>query len=69
MEWGAEEGGEGRVDVGRGSGAGLMPGVAEDGEEVEGGRARGVSVPGKAEDDEDRIDARNAASRLATSTF
>jgi hypothetical protein len=48
-----------------------------EGEEEEGlGRARalsGASAGGlkgvKEEDDEDRVDARNAASRLATSTF
>ncbi|KAK4180834.1 putative vacuolar protein sorting-associated protein 17 [Triangularia setosa] len=54
-----EEGGEGGQDQGArsralsgggGSGAGNLPGLAE-------------------EDDEDRVDARNAASRLATSTF
>ncbi|KAK0712240.1 hypothetical protein B0T21DRAFT_352480 [Apiosordaria backusii] len=54
-----EEGGEGGQDQGSrsralsggaGSGAGNLPGLAE-------------------EDDEDRVDARNAASRLATSTF
>ncbi|KAK1834220.1 putative vacuolar protein sorting-associated protein 17 [Podospora conica] len=46
------------------------------GEGEEGGRARALSgaragtLPGLAEeDDEDRVDARNAASRLATSTF
>jgi hypothetical protein len=46
----------------------------EDGEQA--GRARALSgsrpsslLPGLAEDDEDRVDARNAASRLATSTF
>jgi len=57
----------------------FMPNVAEDanGEDEEvPGRARalsGGSVGGlkgvKEEDDEDRVDARNAASRLATSTF
>jgi len=43
-------------------------------EEVEGGRKRAGSAGGslkgvKEEEDEDRVDARNAASRLATSTF
>ncbi|KAK3324593.1 hypothetical protein B0T19DRAFT_233244 [Cercophora scortea] len=59
----------------------LMGGLAEDDAEAadegeQGGRARalsgarGGSLPGVAEeDDEDRVDARNAASRLATSTF
>jgi hypothetical protein len=53
----------------------FMPNVAEDAEgDGEGaGRARalsGASLKGvKEEDDEDRVDARNAASRLATSTF
>jgi len=57
----------------------FMPNVPEDanGEDEQGsGRARalsGGSVGGlkgvKEEDDEDRVDARNAASRLATSTF
>jgi hypothetical protein len=54
-----------------------MAGVAEDpGEEEEGpGRSRALSgssaggLKGLKEDDEDRVDARNAASRLATSTF
>ena len=49
--------------------------VAEEDEEEEGdgGRKRSVSgagsLKGVAEEDEDRIDARNAASRLATTTF
>lgn len=58
----------------------FMGGLAEDieGEAADGkqgdGRSRGnsggVGLPGLAEeDDEDRVDARNAASRLATSTF
>lgn len=57
----------------------FMSGVAEDsngGDDQESGRARalsGASIGGltgvKEEDDEDRVDARNAASRLATSTF
>ncbi|KAK3390328.1 hypothetical protein B0H63DRAFT_111629 [Podospora didyma] len=59
-----------------GSFAGTLPEDVE-GETVEGGeqggRVRALSgapLPGVAEeDDEDRIDARNAASRLATSTF
>jgi len=58
----------------------LVGGVGDDGAETDdgeqGGRARALSggraggLPGLAEeDDEDRVDARNAASRLATSTF
>lgn len=51
----------------------VMPGVAEDDEdEGSSGRPRGLSATRAGvlgEDDEDRIDARNAASRLATSTF
>ena len=53
-----------------------VPENAEGEEEVVQGRAQafsGASVGGlkgvKEEDDEDRVDARNAASRLATSTF
>jgi len=39
-------------------------------EEVVGGRARATSKASlKAEEDDDRIDAKNAASRLATTTF
>ncbi len=43
-------------------------------DESEGGRARAVSSGSlkglkEEEEDEDRVDARNAASRLATSTF
>ena len=43
----------------------------EEEEEEEGGRKRPGSSMGKVkeDEDEDRIDARNAASRLATSTF
>jgi hypothetical protein len=48
----------------------------EDEEEQGPGRARGLSGASssglkgvKEDDDEDRVDARNAASRLATSTF
>lgn len=57
----------------------VMGGLPEEGGEGEdglnGGRARALSGGGKGlaglgeEDDEDRVDARNAASRLATSTF
>lgn len=54
------------------------PSVGDDGGEGEDGEGQGgskrlsaslVGLPGLAEDDEDRVDARNAASRLATSTF
>ncbi|KAM7218141.1 putative vacuolar protein sorting-associated protein 17 [Rhypophila decipiens] len=65
--------------LGRSISGTFMGGLAEDveGEANDGnpdGRARshsgGVGLPGLAEeDDEDRVDARNAASRLATSTF
>lgn len=56
--------------------SGIMGGLPEEGEEGEGpggegdvqGRARALSSAAD-EDDEDRVDARNAASRLATSTF
>ena len=43
----------------------------EEEEEEEGGRKRPGSSMGKVkeDEDEDRVDARNAASRLATSTF
>ncbi len=56
------------------SGGAFGGGVSEEGEEVEGGRKRAGSAGGslkgvKEEEDEDRVDARNAASRLATSTF
>jgi hypothetical protein len=62
------------------SGSLLSPGPGEDGDGEEGhgtgsqkpgsGGEGGGGLPGLAEeDDEDRIDARNAASRLATSTF
>lgn len=48
-------------------------GEGGDGEAAAGGRARaatgGSTLPDVDEDDEDRLDARNAASRLATSTF
>lgn len=55
---------------------GIMGGLPEEGEEPEAqggegdvqGRARALSSVAD-EDDEDRVDARNAASRLATSTF
>lgn len=52
----------------------IPPGVEEEEEEsVEGGRKRATSgagsLKGVAEEDEDRIDAKNAASRLATTTF
>lgn len=61
-----------RPDASR-SVSGLMPPVGEDDEEeASGARTRGLSAPGAGllgDDDEDRIDARNAASRLATSTF
>ena len=73
------------VDAMKGSGSGSFMGgsVSEDGAGGEGvsdaeaaaagGRSRaatgGSSLPDVDEDDEDRIDARNAASRLATSTF
>jgi uncharacterized tellurite resistance protein B-like protein len=44
--------------------------VADEGErEEESSRAPSRGLPGVDEDDEDRVDARNAASRLATSTF
>lgn len=53
----------------------IMPGVLEDGENENTQAAQGSkpasskgSLPGL-DDDEDRVDARNAASRLATSTF
>ena len=56
-----------------------VEGDGKDGEQggLAGGRARahsgatgGLGLPGVTEeDDEDRVDARNAASRLATSTF
>jgi len=51
----------------------FMGNAAEEGEDDEGqgaaqSRPRGLSSVGE-EDDEDRVDARNAASRLATSTF
>ncbi|KAI1113153.1 hypothetical protein F5Y14DRAFT_442126 [Nemania sp. NC0429] len=54
----------------------IMPGVGEEeeaGESVQGTKppaGAGAAMPGlPEEDDEDRVDARNAASRLATSTF
>jgi hypothetical protein len=53
-----------------------VPGVQEDEDEEEGGTggrkraaSKSGSLKGVAEEDEDRIDARNAASRLATTTF
>ncbi|KAF2191498.1 vacuolar protein sorting-associated protein Vps17 [Zopfia rhizophila CBS 207.26] len=55
-----------------------VPGVEEEAEDEEeetgkGGRKRAISktgsLKGVAEEDEDRVDARNAASRLATTTF
>lgn len=62
-----------------GSVLGVGPGVGVEGEEAGGedperpgsGGARGAAgnLVGLPEDDEDRVDARNAASRLATSTF
>lgn len=54
----------------------IMPGVGEEeeaGENAQGAKppaGSGAAMPGlPEEDDEDRVDARNAASRLATSTF
>jgi hypothetical protein len=68
-----------RADGGRSLSSSFISGITEnpEGEAEEGsGRARalsGASAGGlkgvKEEDDEDRVDARNAASRLATSTF
>jgi hypothetical protein len=68
-----------RADGGRSLSSSFISGITEnpEGEAAEGsGRARalsGASAGGlkgvKEEDDEDRVDARNAASRLATSTF
>jgi len=66
-----------RPDVSRSVSGSFMSGVPED-EEVEAILGRGRALSGasaggltgvKEEDDEDRVDARNAASRLATSTF
>ncbi len=61
-----------RPDVSRSVSGSFMAQVQEDEEEVN-GRTRGLSAAGSLggvdEGDEDRIDARNAASRLATSTF
>jgi len=60
----------------RGMSASIMGGVAEEDEAGENSQglkspvSAGASMPGlPEEDDEDRVDARNAASRLATSTF
>lgn len=57
--------------AGRSVSASFMSNVAEEGEvEEESGRTPTSGLPGLSEeDDEDRVDARNAASRLATSTF
>lgn len=61
-----------RPDVSR-SVSGIMPPVGEDDEDENSAvRTRGLSATSAGllgDDDEDRIDARNAASRLATSTF
>ena len=61
------------ISGGFGSLAGAVVAEEEEEEEGEGGRKRSVSgagsLKGVAEEDEDRIDARNAASRLATTTF
>lgn len=62
-----------RPDAGRSVSGSFMAGVAEE-DSDEGARSRALSGAGslggvKEEDDEDRVDARNAASRLATSTF
>ena len=55
------------------SGFGTISEEGADGEGQEGGKKRestaGSLKGGKDEEDEDRVDARNAASRLATSTF
>lgn len=60
-------------------GASSVPEEVEDDENIKNGddvqqgskrlSASAAGLPGLAEDDEDRVDARNAASRLATSTF
>lgn len=52
------------------SGSFISP-IQDDDEDVNGGRGRSASGVGSIpeEDDQDRLDARNAASRLATSTF
>lgn len=50
--------------------AGLIPNVSEEAEAEEESNRAPAGLPGlNEEDDEDRVDARNAASRLATSTF
>jgi hypothetical protein len=49
-----------------------LPEVDENGEEAVGSRKRATSKAGSQkglEEDDDRIDAKNAASRLATTTF
>ncbi|EGY13866.1 hypothetical protein VD0002_g8269 [Verticillium dahliae] len=63
-----------RSEVHRTLSSSVMPGLPEDGEadDAQGaghGSAAGARGSLAEEDDEDRIDARNAASRLATSTF
>ncbi|OCK89054.1 vacuolar protein sorting-associated protein vps17 [Cenococcum geophilum 1.58] len=61
------------ISGGFGGLAGASVAEEEEEEEGKGGRKRSVSgagsLKGVAEEDEDRIDARNAASRLATTTF
>lgn len=57
--------------TGRSMSGSFMSNVGDEGEgEEEGARSPAGGLPGLGEeDDEDRVDARNAASRLATSTF
>ncbi|OCL11492.1 vacuolar protein sorting-associated protein vps17 [Glonium stellatum] len=61
------------VSGGFGGLSGVGVSEADEEEEGKGGRKRSVSgagsLKGVAEEDEDRVDARNAASRLATTTF
>lgn len=62
-----------RSDATRASSSGIIAKVSEDADADDGSSAGGQQVgaghSAKDEDDDDRVDARNAASRLATSTF